>query len=96
MYKFLEKLFNKDKQIIIQTDDFEKLQEAKNLINSEIKHFINSHNGKIYLLGVRENNVYIQLKGSCSNCPAIEITLRGFIEKKMRENLAWFNILIKI
>ncbi len=95
---FLDKFFGKNdsKQNISNLEDLEKYQLVEKLINSEIKHFIKSHNGKIKLEKVEDDIVYIQLKGSCSHCPAIELTLKGFVERILKENLSWVKKVQKI
>jgi Fe-S cluster biogenesis protein NfuA len=75
----------------IETDDQRMFDEVETLIKEDIKHFVKSHNGKINLIAVKDNNVYIKLSGTCSSCPAIEITMNGFIRKIMKEKLLWFD-----
>jgi Fe-S cluster biogenesis protein NfuA len=88
---FLDKFFTNSntEKGIIYSDDPEKYAAVEKLINSDIKHFIKSHNGKIKLVKVQDDIVYIELKGSCSHCPAIELTLKGFVERILKENLTW-------
>lgn len=98
MPNFLNKFFSihKNKDYGILTDDKDKFDEVNSLIEDKIKHFIKSHNGKIKLIAVRENVVYIEMSGSCHSCPAIEITLHGFIKKILSENLLWFDRVVKL
>jgi Fe-S cluster biogenesis protein NfuA len=96
---FLKKFFNLKRKPIdygLLTDDDNKFQDVEKLIALEIKHFIRSHNGKIRLIAVRENIVYIEMRGTCSSCPAIEITLHGFIQRILKEKLIWFEKVVNL
>lgn len=95
---FFKKLFaKKSKNLsLIESDNKDQYEEVSFLIEKELKHFIKSHNGKIKLHAVKENIVYISLTGSCSSCPAIEITLNGFINRVFREKLVWFEKVILV
>ena len=42
-------------------------------------------NGGIELIDIKDKNIYVKLKGTCSSCPNATATLRGFVEKRLKE-----------
>ena len=41
--------------------------------------------GDIELINVEGNNVYVKLKGHCSHCANAKLTLKNFVEIKLKE-----------
>ena len=41
--------------------------------------------GDIELINVENNNVYVKLKGHCSHCANAKLTLKNFVETKLKE-----------
>jgi|GEM_PF-1687491 len=67
---------------VITSNDFKQIQLV---IEKDVKPYIKSHGGKITLLKVEDNCVYINLDGACRNCSAIQLTMKGFIERIIKE-----------
>ena len=42
-------------------------------------------NGGIELIDIKDKNIYVKLQGTCSSCPNATATLRGFVEKRLKE-----------
>lgn len=47
--------------------------------------YARSHGGKIELVDVRENEVILKLKGTCSFCPLSKITLQKGVVEVLQE-----------
>ncbi len=63
---------------------FEKVQEV---IDSDIKHFIEADGGFIELNRVENGIVYVTLAGACATCPAATMTLRGGVEQILKTKI---------
>ncbi len=63
---------------------FQKVQEV---IDSDIKHFIEADGGFIELNRVENGIVYVTLAGACATCPAATMTLRGGVEQILKNKI---------
>ncbi len=63
---------------------FDKVQEV---IEADIKHFIEADGGFINLNRVEDGIVYVTLAGACATCPAASMTLRGGVERILKTKL---------
>ena len=50
-----------------------------------VNEYIKSHGGKIKLLGVKDDSVYIELSGACHVCAMSLMTTKLVVEKSLRE-----------
>jgi Fe-S cluster biogenesis protein NfuA len=50
-----------------------------------VRPYLNSHGGDVELIEVAEGIVKLRLIGTCGDCPSSTATLRGAIEKAIRE-----------
>lgn len=75
----------------VKTDKKEKLNPVQKIIkiNSIIETVIapelKKDMGDIELVNVEGNNVYVKLKGHCSSCANAKLTLKNFVETKLKE-----------
>lgn len=54
-----------------------------------------SDGGNIELVGIATNgDIRVKLKGACVGCPSSTITLKGMVERTLREEVAGFGDLI--
>ncbi len=68
--------------------DQEVTFEAVNeIIQKEIKSFIEADGGKIELAKVEKGRVYVKLSGACAGCPAASMTLKFGVERILKEKL---------
>ncbi|HOV92630.1 MAG TPA: NifU family protein [Candidatus Kapabacteria bacterium] len=89
----LNKLFkfknsnSEDKQFAENSDIIlsEEFKQIRLVIENDVKPYIKSHGGKITLLKVEDNCVFLNLDGACRNCPAIQLTLKGFVERVIKD-----------
>ena len=54
-------------------------------IEAQINPAVASHGGKIALIDVRDNVVYVQLSGGCQGCGMATVTLKQGVERLIRE-----------
>jgi len=76
-----DKQFAENSDIIL-SEEFKQIQLV---IEKDVKPYIKSHGGKITLLNVEDNCVFINLDGACRNCPAIQLTMKGFVERVIKD-----------
>lgn len=53
---------------------------VKNVIEKDIRPFIEADGGRISLKSVDEGKVLVELSGACAGCPGAAMTLRGGVE----------------
>ena len=59
----------------------EKIQE---LIETKINPGVAMHGGRVELLDVKDNVVYLRLSGGCQGCGMVDVTLRQGIERMIK------------
>lgn len=59
----------------------DKIAEA---IDRDIRPYIEMDGGKIRLVDIRDNVVYVELSGACGTCPSSTMTLRGGVERILK------------
>ena len=65
--------------------NIQKIQMIQETIDREIKPNLRKDGGSIELVDVDGNLVMVQLKGSCAGCQLSQVTLKDYVEKKLRE-----------
>ncbi|TMQ73660.1 MAG: NifU family protein [Candidatus Eisenbacteria bacterium] len=60
---------------------------VQQLLDSEINPAVGAHGGWVELLGVQENNVFLQLGGGCQGCGMADVTLKQGIETLLRREI---------
>lgn len=63
----------------------QKINLIQATIENEIKPLLRVDGGDMELIDVVDNKVKIKLRGTCSNCISANYTLKGLIEKKLKE-----------
>lgn len=58
--------------------------KVQSVLDTDINPSVASHGGFISLLGVKNNNVYIQMGGGCQGCAQSSATLRQGVETAIR------------
>jgi len=62
-------------------------RKIQDVIEKDIKGFIESDGGKIKFMGYEGGIVKVRLSGACAHCSAIDYTLKGGIEKILQLQL---------
>jgi len=68
-------------------DDSELYNQVDEVINKDIKQFIEMDGGRINLVKVEEGVVYVKLSGACAGCSALPITLRYGVEHILKSKI---------
>ena len=54
-------------------------------LEREIKPALKADGGDIDLIDIEGNKVLVALRGACSSCRAAEVTLKHYVETKLKE-----------
>jgi len=73
---------------IIKLTNLQKIRLIEETLEREIKPSLNQDGGDIELVDVDGNTVLVSLRGNCAACSAAEITLKQYVETKLRELVA--------
>ena len=57
-------------------------------LDREIKPALQKDGGNIELVDVDGNRVMVSLRGSCATCQMSQVTLKNYVETKLRELVA--------
>jgi Fe/S biogenesis protein NfuA len=60
-------------------------EKVKQLVDTELNPAVASHGGRINLVGVKENKVYLTFGGGCHGCGMVNMTLKHGVEKRIKE-----------
>ncbi|MBA3028345.1 MAG: Fe-S cluster assembly protein NifU [Desulfobacteraceae bacterium] len=71
-------------QPVIMTN-LQKIRMIEETLEREIKPALKKDGGDIELVDVDKNTVYVKLKGNCASCSASQVTLKHYVETKLRE-----------
>jgi NifU-like protein len=78
----------KAKKRVIRLTNIQKIKLIEETLEREIKPALKKDGGNIELVDVDGNNVLVKLQGTCAVCSASEITLKNYVESKLRELVA--------
>ncbi len=62
-----------------------RMQLVEETITNVIRPILQEDRGDIELVDIDGKNVYVALRGSCSNCMVSNVTLKNLVEAKLRE-----------
>ena len=65
--------------------DGELAEKVAQVIETHINPAVAMHGGRVKLVDVRDNTVYVQLAGGCQGCGMAAVTLKHGIERMLRE-----------
>ena len=68
--------------------NIQKIRLIEETLEREIKPALKKDGGNIELVDVDGNNVLVKLQGTCATCAASQITLKNYVELKLREFVA--------
>ncbi|MFO7556228.1 MAG: Fe-S cluster assembly protein NifU [Desulfobacterales bacterium] len=75
----------KAKKKVIRLTNIQKIKLIEETLEREIKPALKKDGGDIELVDVDGNNVLVKLQGTCATCSASQITLKHYVESKLRE-----------
>ena len=73
------------KKKVIHLTNIQKIKLIEETLAREIKPALKKDGGDIELVDVDGNNVLVKLQGTCATCSASQITLKHYVESKLRE-----------
>jgi len=76
------------KKKVIRLTNIQKIKLIEETLEREIKPALKKDGGDIELVDVDGNNVLVKLQGTCATCSASQITLKHYVESKLRELVA--------
>ncbi|RJQ72386.1 MAG: Fe-S cluster assembly protein NifU [Desulfobacteraceae bacterium] len=68
--------------------NIQKIKLIEETLEREIKPALNQDGGDIQLVDVEGNRVMVKLKGRCASCAMSNITLKDYVETKLKELVA--------
>ena len=74
----------KDEQKQVLTP-VQKIIKINNIMETVIAPELRKDMGDIELINVENDNVYVKLKGHCSQCANAKLTLKSFVEAKLKD-----------
>ena len=58
--------------------------EIEEVINQEIRPYIEMDGGKIRFVEMKDGGVFVELSGACGGCPSATMTLKGGVERILK------------
>lgn len=68
--------------------NIQKIKLIEETLEREIKPALKQDGGDIQLVDVDGNRVFVQLIGTCATCPMSQVTLKDYVESKLKELVA--------
>jgi NifU-like protein len=68
--------------------NIQKIKMIEETLEREIRPALRQDGGDIELIDVVGNKVLVATRGACASCASVHLTLKGFVEAKLRE-LVW-------
>ena len=62
-------------------------QQISAIIDEHVRPYIEMDGGAIEFTRYDSNVVYVRLSGACNTCPSSSITLKGGVERQIRQRL---------
>jgi Fe-S cluster biogenesis protein NfuA len=63
------------------------LKERVEAVLEKVRVALKSEGGDIELVDVRDNVVYVKLKGACSTCQMSSLTMKNWVESSIRKEV---------
>lgn len=67
--------------------NIQRMKLVNKIIDEEISPSLQKDGGNIELVDVDGKRVLVQLRGACSSCKSSQLTLKQFVEKRLRETV---------
>ena len=63
----------------------QKVIKVQEVIEKDIRPMLERDGGSIDFVDLNNNTVVVELKGRCASCPSSKVTIKSFVEKKIKE-----------
>lgn len=67
--------------------NLQKIMKVQQVIEEEVRPGLQADGGNIELIDVNGDQVIVKLKGACAGCPSAHITLKRWVEAKLKEKV---------
>jgi NifU-like protein len=68
--------------------NIQKIKLIDETLDREVKPALKQDGGDIELIDVEGNTVFVKLRGACASCSKSQVTLKGYVEAKLKELVA--------
>jgi NifU-like protein len=75
---------SEDKKAPVMTN-IQNIRLIEDVFDNEIKPVLKKDGGNVELIDLEGNTVLVKLRGACANCKQSQVTVKNFIENKIRE-----------
>lgn len=87
--KIIDEIRNKKEKIDIKNMSVTQLVlKINNVIEKYISNELRKDGGDIELIDVKDNKVFVALKGMCKSCKFSSNTLKNFVEASLKEHIS--------
>lgn len=62
-------------------------RQIQSILDDEVNPAVASHGGRISLIDVRDDVVYVEMGGGCQGCGMASVTLKSGVERMLRDRL---------
>ena len=76
------------RQSPVKLTNIQKIRQIEETLEREIKPSLQKDGGDIALIDVDGDRVLVKLRGTCATCAASQVTLKHYVESKLRELVA--------
>jgi len=63
------------------------LKEKVEKVLDKVRSGLQSEGGDIELIDVKDNVVYVKLKGACGTCPMSTLTMKNWVESSIKKEI---------
>ncbi|MCG6912110.1 MAG: Fe-S cluster assembly protein NifU [Deltaproteobacteria bacterium] len=74
-----------ERQKMENLTNIQKIRLIEETLNREVKPALKKDGGDIELVDFNDGTVYVKLRGTCSNCASSQLTLKNYVEKKIKD-----------
>ena len=87
-YREIKKIIKKEKIDIKNMSVTQLVLKINNVIEKYISNELRKDGGDIELIDVKDNKVFVALKGMCKSCKFSSNTLKNFVEASLKEHIS--------
>jgi NifU-like protein len=69
----------------VRLSNIQKIRLVEETLEREVKPALRQDGGDIELVDFDNNTVFVKLRGTCSTCAASQVTLKNYVETKIKE-----------
>ncbi len=66
----------------------DRLREVEGVLE-KIRPALKDHQGELKVVEIKDNTVYLQFEGGCSDCPVVDVSLKDVVNIAIKGNLSW-------